>query len=96
MSELPPDQPSDPPLSRGRRLRDRLWAARVLIGVALASLIVGAAGAGAVVAVAGGHERGERGGRGGDGEHGRMDHGRGFDQRGGQEDRRGRAPTPSS
>ncbi len=114
MSELPPDSRPVPPAegpepttamptqdqpSRMRRVRDRLWAARVLIGVALASLIVGAAGAGGVVALTGGDDDGDRGDgrRGGHGDHGRMDKGRGFDQRGGPGDFRGPAsPTPSS
>ena len=54
----------------------------MMIAVALASLIVGAVGAGSVVALAGGDDRGERAGRGEDGR-GKMDHRHGLDQRGG-------------
>ncbi|MEO5654135.1 MAG: hypothetical protein ABIN79_06090 [Marmoricola sp.] len=87
--------------SRSRRIRDRLWAARVLIGVALASLIVGAVGASAVVAVAGGDEHGGRGGEGGhgwmergDAPRGDMERGRSQDQRGGGGNFRGQPGAP--
>ncbi len=65
----------------------------MMIAVALASLIVGAVGAGSVVAFAGGHDRGERAGRGDDGR-GRMDHRHGFDKRGGNGQFRGQPGVP--